>query len=102
MKKLDLSEFSIKVPRNWSYKKQRGEDSFIGEIVGPKVDLSFDCSDRGYANHLDEADDKYHVIKVDTTQGYIIKLIYPKVTGRGITGIYAHTRSSYFNFQMHV
>ncbi|MDB5118493.1 MAG: hypothetical protein JWQ79_3985 [Mucilaginibacter sp.] len=41
----------------------------------------------------------YH-IKIDSTGKYIVKTIWPKVTGKGMTGIYIHSRSSNFNFQM--
>ncbi|HTD99537.1 MAG TPA: hypothetical protein VK668_09620 [Mucilaginibacter sp.] len=39
-------------------------------------------------------------ILVDTTEKYIIKTIWPKIAGKGVTGIYIHSRSSNFNFQM--
>jgi hypothetical protein len=43
---------------------------------------------------------KSHNIQIDTTAKYIIKTIWPKVPGNGMTGIYIHSRSSRFNFQM--
>lgn len=43
---------------------------------------------------------KNHNIKIDTTEKYIIKTIWPKLAGNGITGIYIHSRKSSFNFQM--
>lgn len=56
---MDLIYFSIEVPANWKYIKQQGIDSFVGEIRGPKVKLSFDCSDRGYASSLIQAPEEY-------------------------------------------
>jgi len=39
-------------------------------------------------------------IKVDSTDKYVVKIVWPKVTGNGMTGIYVHGRKSNFNFQM--
>jgi len=62
--------------------------------------LSFDCSSMGYANHLDDEDAKTHNFKIDTNGNYITKTIWPKITGKGMTGIFIHSRSSNFDFQM--
>ena len=196
-KTLDLGSFKITVPSTWKYKKLRGEDSFIDEIIGPKVLIRFDFSSSGYANslisteqeYLDkkewqntgyfykpgvsytadfavkkvkeaemkklgttdstlvhvEADPSYqtktnvhlptkaqkvkfpnadyvadltfrdstiyvpivipsqiksHYIKVDSTEKYIIKTIWPRVPSKGITGIYFRERSSGLTFNM--
>ena len=56
---LDLKYFSIEVPKNWKYIKQQGIDSFVGEIRGPGVKLSFDCSSMGYASDLIQAPEEY-------------------------------------------
>jgi SAM-dependent methyltransferase len=42
---LHFEDFSIQVPKNWKYIKRQGIDSFVGEIRGSKVNLSFDCSE---------------------------------------------------------
>jgi len=39
-------------------------------------------------------------IRIDTTDKYIIKTIWPKVTGEGITGVYIKSRTSSFNFNL--
>ena len=49
---IDTGGFEIEVPANWKYKKERGIDSFVGRIKSKEVDLSFDWSEMGYANHL--------------------------------------------------
>lgn len=46
------------------------------------------------------AEIKAHHIVVDTTAKYIIKTIWPKVTQKGMTGVYIHSRKSYLNFMM--
>ena len=159
---LNLGQFSINVPSDWKYKiPGQQEDSFVGQIIGPKVALSFDCSSMGYANHLIQtkgeyldsrdwwdqssglpywgtevkillpdsfqkakypnADDiaeltyqnkivylpieipaniKTQNIQLDSNINYVFKTIWPKTTGKGMTGIYIHSRSSNFNFQM--
>lgn len=43
---------------------------------------------------------KMHHIKIDSTDKYIIKTIWPKVAGRGMTGIYFHSRSSNLTFNL--
>ena len=56
---LDLGTFKISIPPNWKYQKQQGRDSFVGEIKGPGVSLSFDFSGMGYANHLISTEQEY-------------------------------------------
>jgi hypothetical protein len=58
-KTLDLGNFKINIPESWKYVKEQGEDSFVGQIVGPKFSLSFDYSSQGFANHLIDADQDY-------------------------------------------
>ena len=101
---LDLGQFKIYTPSTWSYEDPgKQEDSFIGQIKGPNVMLSFDCSDMGYANHLllkeEDTLNKYSIVS-DSTQEYVIKSIRPKIPGHGMTGIYIRSRKSSFNFQM--
>jgi len=43
---------------------------------------------------------KMHNIQIDSTDKYVIKTIWPKVAGKGMTGVYIHSRKSGFNFQM--
>lgn len=58
-KVLDLGVFRISIPKDWKYKEVEGEDSFIGYILGPGVDFSFDYSDHGYANSLIQTEAEY-------------------------------------------
>ena len=59
---IDTDGFEIEVPANWRYKKEKGIDSFAGRIKNKEVDLSFDWSEMGYANHL-IADEKEYLIE---------------------------------------
>jgi hypothetical protein len=52
-KMLDMGPFTMKVPDNWKLIKEKGTDSFVGEIVIDKTDtVSFDLG--RYSNPLDE------------------------------------------------
>lgn len=101
---LDLGKFKISVPADWSYEDPgKQEDSFVGHITAPQFYLIFDCSDMGYASHLiSKQDDPQgsYIVTSDTSINYITNTIRPKTQGRGITGIYIHSRKSSFNFQM--
>ena len=44
--------FEIEVPKSWKYKRDKGIDSFVGRITSKEVELHFDWSYMGYANHL--------------------------------------------------
>jgi hypothetical protein len=160
-KELDLSLFKVSIPSGWKYVKEQGGDSFVGIIKTAKSELSFDCSNQGFANRLIKSEKEYlrdedwtdqvdfepdsntkskiykptsfqikkypqadyiaeliykgekkivliqlpveirrQHIKLDTTSKYYIKTIWPKVAGKGMTGVYIHSRSSSFNFQM--
>jgi hypothetical protein len=59
LKLLDLGAFKITVPANWKYIKQQGEDSFVGQIKGPGVSLTFDFSNMGYAGGLLKTEQEY-------------------------------------------
>ncbi|WP_183574719.1 hypothetical protein HDF18_00820 [Mucilaginibacter sp. X5P1] len=165
-KELNLNCFKLQVPKDWEGSLPTDqEDSFVGQITGQQIMLSFDCSDRGYANNLIPSVNEYlnsrqwmdfdlinsdkfpfnkvkrsfsiptseqrkkypkadyiakityndnvifvpvilpgdvknHNVQVDSTTNYIIKTIWPKVAGKGMTGIYIHDKHSDLNFQM--
>lgn len=46
------------------------------------------------------AEIKAHHIQVDSDAHFVYKTIWPKVTGKGMTGIYIQSRLSDFNFEM--
>jgi hypothetical protein len=59
-RELNVGPFRISVPQNWKYEDPgEQEDSFVGQITGPQVVLSFDCSNMGYANHLIQTEQEY-------------------------------------------
>jgi hypothetical protein len=53
----------------------------------------------GYANHLNNLSTEEN-IHLDSTSNFITKTIWPKVTGKGTTGVYIQSRKSFLNFQM--
>jgi|GEM_PF-783500 len=198
-KEINPGPFKLLIPKQWDYKPQQGEDSFVGKIIGKDVAFYFDCSSHGYANHLlpseadflkqgdwkvdyaclfckpgitytanfnvkaeksrlmkekgitdsslvkVEADPSYETkenihkptaeqhkkypkadyiadmtyrdstvyipitipqlikqnnILIDSDSNYVYKTIWPKIAGRGMTGLYVHSRKSSFNFQI--
>jgi hypothetical protein len=42
-----------------------------------------------------------HHIKIDTTNQYVIKTIWPKIVGQGITGIHIQSRTSSLDFNLY-
>ena len=58
-KSINTGQFEIDVPVSWEYIKERGIDSFIGKIKGNGVELNFDLSKFGYANHLIPTETEY-------------------------------------------
>jgi hypothetical protein len=87
------------IPKDWKYVKEGGEDSFVGLFVSQNDTLNFYCSRMGYANHLDELSTEEN-IHIDSTSNFVTKIIWPKIVGKGTTGVYIHSRKSNLNFQM--
>ncbi len=56
---INTGKFEIGVPANWKYKKEKGIDSFVGKIESEDVELHFDWSEMGYANHLAPTIEEY-------------------------------------------
>lgn len=56
---INTGGFEIEVPANWKYKKEKGIDSFVGKIESEDVELHFDWSEMGYANHLAPTIEEY-------------------------------------------
>jgi hypothetical protein len=110
---LDFEAFTIETPVNWQKVNLRGIDSYVGEIsIDSTNHLAFDYG--RYSSHLSQFDSVriggklFYTDEFDTAQkltfydsadagsdivrenidGYGAKLIFPRVVGRGITGIY--------------
>ncbi|MBD1386356.1 hypothetical protein IDJ75_13815 [Mucilaginibacter rigui] len=101
IKILDIGAFTINVPDEWqSDVPADQEDSLTGHIKGKNLSLYFDFSTMGYANHLSDLEHESQNIKIDSSGEYIIKTTWPKIAGKGITGIYMQSRKSSLNFQI--
>lgn len=73
------------------------------KVKFPKADFVADITNEGKTNSIAieiPAEINAHHIKIDSTDKYIFKTIWPKTPGKGMTGIYFHNRTSHFNFQM--
>ncbi len=83
---VDADYFTLSLPPGWKFNKLGGEDSYIGEFVGDGMRLKFDYG--WYSNSLVEDSDPNYTVTYETIDGYQAKIVVPKVTGNGITGIY--------------
>ena len=114
-KTLTFDFFTIEVPKTWKAIKNKGIDSYVGQIALDEKDtLSFDLG--WYSNELDEfqeediAGKKYYLSISDTSGNLMdslgmekarqsdvawdtidkrrVKIIKPRLSGKGITGLY--------------
>lgn len=75
----------------------------VQKIKYPKADYIADLTFKGSTINVPieiPPAIKYHNIRVDTTEKYIIKTIWPKMPSKGLTGIYIKSRSSGLNFKL--
>ncbi len=84
--RLDAGQFSISAPPGWEFHKLQGIDSYVGEFVGDGVRLGFDFG--AYSNPLDDAKSPTYLISDEYVGGFKARIVYPKKSGHGITGIY--------------
>ncbi|OOQ56866.1 hypothetical protein [Mucilaginibacter pedocola] len=69
----------------------------------PNADYMADLTYKGLTKSIPieiPAETKAHHLKVDSTAKYFIKTVWPKVTGKGITGIYIQSRKSALNLMI--
>lgn len=83
---IDADSFTLSLPSGWKFNKLQGIDSYVGEFVGDGAKLSFDYG--WYSNSLADDNDPDHIVTYETIDGYEAKIVVPKITGQGITGIY--------------
>ena len=83
---VDANSFTFSLPPGWKFNKLQGIDSYVGEFVGDGAKLSFDFG--WYSNSLAEDNDPNHVVTYETIGGYRAKIVVPKATGNGTTGVY--------------
>ena len=80
--------FSLRVPPRWELKELQGIDSYVGEVTGDGVRLTFDYG--GFSWSLDPADDPAHTYTVvyEDIGGFEAKLLISMKAGSGYTGVY--------------
>lgn len=83
---VDANLFTLSLPPRWEFNKPQGIDSYVGEFVGGDAKLGFDYG--WYSNPLAEDNDPDHIVTYETIDGYRAKIVVPKITGEGTTGVY--------------
>ncbi len=82
---IDFNAFQIKAPGKWQKIKLQGIDSYVGGLTDGKDTLTFDFGQ--YSNDLTEDADK-QLYSNDTINGKFGIVTKPKITGKGILGVY--------------
>lgn len=83
---VDANSFMLSLPPGWKFNKLQGIDSYVGEFVGDGARLGFDFG--WYSNSLAEDNDSNHIVTYETIDGYRAKIVIPRITGSGTTGVY--------------
>jgi hypothetical protein len=84
--KIDAGAFSLYAPRGWKFHKKQGIDSYVGEIAGGGVVLSFDFGQ--FSNSLSDAQEPSFVVAHELIHGSEAKIVSPRTPGHGVTAIY--------------
>ncbi len=80
--------FSLRLPPGWELNELQGVDSYVGELVGDGVWLTFDYGE--FTSSLDPADapDNAYAVNYWYNGGVAAKLLISLTPGAGYTGIY--------------
>ena len=84
--KLEAGAFSLYAPAGWEFREKLGVDSYVGEFSGDGIVLKFDYG--RYSNDLRDAVELKYVVTEEKIGGHKAKIVYPRTSGPGITGIY--------------
>jgi len=84
--KLEAGTFSLYAPPGWEFHKKQGVDSYVGEFSGDGIVLKFDYG--RYSSDLRDAIEPKYEITLERVGGHKAKIVYPRLSGHGITGIY--------------
>jgi len=84
--KVDAGPFSILAPPGWEFHQLDGADSYVGEFVGNSIVLRFDYG--GCSNPLKEERKPIYVVIHKSIDGHAAKIVSPRLSGHGITGVY--------------
>jgi len=83
---IQTDSFIILLPPEWQYLEKQGLDSFVGEFTNNKIILTFDYG--WYSSSLVEDNDPNHIVTFEAIDGYNAKIVVPKITENGTTGVY--------------
>jgi hypothetical protein len=84
--KLDAGAFSLYAPAGWEFHKKQGVDTYVGEFSGDGIVLRFDYG--MYSDDLRDALEPKYVITQEKIGGRNSKIVYPRTSTQGVTGIY--------------
>ena len=84
--RLEAGAFSVYAPSGWEFHQKQGVDSYVGEFAGEGIVLKFDYGQ--YSSPLDEAKEPKYAVALESIGGHKAKVVYPRVPGHGVTGIY--------------
>jgi hypothetical protein len=85
--KLNAGPFSILAPSGWEFHQLQGVDSYVGEFVGDGVALKFDFG-RYSSGYRKKSKESEHATTKESIGGLTAKLISPRISGHGFTGVY--------------
>jgi hypothetical protein len=95
---LELDDFSIDVPGNWQHVALQGYDSKVAKFVTIRgEDITYDL---GWYSDTLRADPNTHDIIHKTIDGKNAKIVNPKKSGQGTTGVYFADIGNGNRFQM--
>jgi hypothetical protein len=83
--KLDAGPFSVLAPSGWGFHQLTGVDSYVGELVGNGVTLTFDYG--RYSTELRHAKKPAYIIINKSIDRHSAKVVNPRTPGNGITGV---------------
>jgi hypothetical protein len=95
---IDFEEFTLKVPENWRHETLQGYDSKVAKFVTQRgEDITYDLGLWSYSLSVDS---DTHYITLTTIDGKDAKIVRPKKSGQGTTGVYFGNLGGGNRFQM--
>lgn len=88
MKHLEIGDYIIEVPYDAVLEEGRGIDSYVGEIKGKDLHLTFDYGYYSNSFGRDRENRGVATYQVDTIQGHYRRIAIAKDPMEGVTGVY--------------
>lgn len=99
----DSSKVHVEADPSYQTKTEVGLPTSAQKLKFPKADYIAKLTYKDSSIYVPieiPAAIKMHNIKIDSTDKYVIKTIWPKIPGKGLTGIYFRGRSSHLSFNL--